>query len=72
VDTSGQTEAVILRRAGIPTARIGLPAAMTAGPDRPKHTMGVVEVAAMRRFSRCLIHAIVDTCTRSLAEVGLA
>jgi acetylornithine deacetylase/succinyl-diaminopimelate desuccinylase-like protein len=70
--TSGQTEAVILRRAGIPTARMGLPAAMTAGPDRPKHTMGVVEVAAMRRFARCLIYAIVDTCTRSLAEVGLA
>jgi acetylornithine deacetylase/succinyl-diaminopimelate desuccinylase-like protein len=72
LQTSGQTEAVILRRAGIPTARIGLPAAMTAGPERPKHTMGVVEAAAMRRFTRCLIYSIVDTCTRDLAELGLA
>jgi acetylornithine deacetylase/succinyl-diaminopimelate desuccinylase-like protein len=72
LETSGQTEAVILRRAGIPTARMGLPAAMTAGPDRPKHTMGVVDAAAMRRFTRCLIYSIVDTCTRDLAEVGLA
>jgi hypothetical protein len=72
LNTSGQTEAVILRRAGIPTARMGLPAAMTAGPNRPKHTMGLVEVEAMRRFARCLIYAIVDTCTRRLEDVGLA
>lgn len=72
--TSGQTEAVILRAHGIPTARIGLPAAMTApapGAEAPKHTMGVAELAGMQRFTRCLIYSIVDTCTRTHEEVGL-
>ena len=71
LDTSGQTEAVILRAAGIPTARFGLPAIMTASADRPKHTMGVAELAGMSRFTRCLAYTIVDTCTRTRAEVGL-
>ncbi len=71
LETSGQTEAVILRAAGIPTARFGLPATMTASAERPPHTMGLVETAGMRRFARCLIYIIVDTCTRSRAEVGL-
>ena len=71
LETSGQTEAVILRAAGIPTARFGLPAVMTASAERPRHTMGLVETAGMRRFARCLIYTIVDTCTRSRAEVGL-
>ena len=71
LETSGQTEAVILRAAGIPTARFGLPAAMTAAAGRPRHSMGLVETAGMRRFARCLAYAIVDTCTRPRAEVGL-
>ena len=71
LDTSGQTEAVILRRHGIATARMGLPAVMTVSESRPKHTMGMVEFAGMRRFTRCLIYSIVDTCTRSREEVGL-
>ena len=71
LDTSGQTEAVILRRYGIPTARMGLPAVMTASGNRPRHTMGMVEFAGMRRFTRCLIYSIVDTCTRSREGVGL-
>jgi hypothetical protein len=33
--------------------------------------MGVVSVEAMQRLTRCLIYAIVDTCTRDRAEVGL-
>ncbi len=68
--TSGQTEAVILRRHGIPTARFGLPAVMTATGDRPRHTMGVAELAGMRRYARCLIYAIVDSCMRTPGEVG--
>ena len=71
LNTSGQTEAVILRAAGIPTARFGLPAVMTASAERPKHTMGVAEIAGMHRFTRCLAYTIVDTCTRTRAEVGL-
>ena len=71
LETSGQTEAVILRAAGIPTARFGLPAAMTAAAGRPRHSMGRVEIAGMLRYARCLIYTIIDTCTRSRAEVGL-
>jgi acetylornithine deacetylase/succinyl-diaminopimelate desuccinylase-like protein len=74
--TSGQTEAAILRRHGIPTARFGLPSIMSPellqdGADRPKHTMGTVNATSIRKYSECLIRVIVDTCTRSLAEVGL-
>jgi len=74
--TSGQTEAAILRRHGIPTARFGLPAAMSPdllsdGEPRPKHTMGVVNAASIRRYSECIIRVIIETCTRRLHEVGL-
>lgn len=74
--TSGQTEAVILRRHGIPTARLGLPARMSSDPDaptaeRPAHNMGYVNARDIRRLAECLIRIIVDTCTRPLDEVGL-
>jgi acetylornithine deacetylase/succinyl-diaminopimelate desuccinylase-like protein len=72
VETSGQTEAVMLRAHGIPTARFGLPAQMSPGRDKPVHSMGGVEIAAMRRYARCIAYAIIDTCCRSLDEVGLA
>jgi succinyl-diaminopimelate desuccinylase len=75
IDTSGQTEAVIFRRHGIPTARIGLPAQMSptvsAAAERRVHTMGVTEVGGMLKLSNVLVHTLVDTCTRSLADVGL-
>ncbi len=74
--TSGQTEAAILRRHGIPTARFGLPALMSPdllddGAARPAHSMGIVNAQSIRRYSECIVRVIVDTCTRSLAEVGL-
>jgi hypothetical protein len=74
--TSGQTEAAILRRHGIPTARFGLPAMMapdllSTGGERPTHTMGVVNGASIRKYSECIVRVIVDTCTRNLDEVGL-
>jgi acetylornithine deacetylase/succinyl-diaminopimelate desuccinylase-like protein len=67
--TSGQTEAVILRRHGIPTARVGLPAAMTPSAERPKHTMGVTKVGGVVRLAEVLARALIDTCTRNLEEV---
>lgn len=74
IDTSGQTEAVILRRRGIPTARIGLHQHMgpNAEQDRTaKHSMGAVGLADMERYARTLIRAFVDTCTRTRADVNL-
>jgi acetylornithine deacetylase/succinyl-diaminopimelate desuccinylase-like protein len=67
--TSGQTEAVILRRHGIPTARIGLPAAMSPGGERTQHTMGVTRVGGMLKLAEVLSRALIDTCTRSLEDV---
>jgi acetylornithine deacetylase/succinyl-diaminopimelate desuccinylase-like protein len=67
---SGATDAAILRGRGIPTARLGLPR-FPPLPEFPGFSMGVVNVEAMQRLTRCLIYAIVDTCTRDRAEVGL-
>lgn len=67
--TSGQTEAVILRRHGIPTARVGLPAAMSPGGERTKHTMGVAKVGGMLKLAEVLARTLIDTCTRNLEDV---
>jgi acetylornithine deacetylase/succinyl-diaminopimelate desuccinylase-like protein len=67
--TSGQTEAVILRRHGIPTARVGLPAQMSPGGERMKHSMGVTRVGGMVKLAEVLARALVDTCTRNLEDV---
>lgn len=68
-NTSGQTEAVILRRHGIPTARIGLPPEVLPNGD---HTMGRASSSAMLKLASVLLRTMIDTCTRSLDEVGLA
>jgi hypothetical protein len=47
------------------------PDLLSAGGERPKHTMGVVNGASIRKYSECIVRVIVDTCTRSLDEVGL-
>jgi acetylornithine deacetylase/succinyl-diaminopimelate desuccinylase-like protein len=67
--TSGQTEAVILRRHGIPTARVGLPAQMSPGGERAKHSMGMTKVVGMVKLAEVLARALIDTCTRNLEEV---
>lgn len=68
-NTSGATDANILRARGIPTARIGLPP--VAGlPYSDGFSMGAVDAAAMVELTRLLVHAIVDTCTRRRSELG--
>jgi len=68
--TSGQTEAVIFRRHGIPTARVGLPAQMSpTGGERMKHSMGMTKVGGMVKLAEVLARTLVDTCTRSMEEV---
>lgn len=72
LQTSGQTEAVILRRHGIPTARIGLPAQMSPGAgERGVHTMGVTEIGGMLKLAGVLVRTLVDTTTRALPDVGI-
>lgn len=66
---SGASDAALLRGAGIPTARIGLPPA-----DSPfdGFSMGSVDTIAVVRLAEVLIHAIVDTCMRTRADIGVA
>jgi acetylornithine deacetylase/succinyl-diaminopimelate desuccinylase-like protein len=68
--TSGATDAAILRGRGIPTARLGLPRAQAPAAYQG-FSMGVANIPALQRLTECLVYAIVDTCTRDRAEVGL-
>ena len=68
---SGATDAPLIRARGIETARIGLPPAASPSPY-PGFSMGVVDVASIRGLAELLIGVIIDTATRSRAEVGLA
>jgi acetylornithine deacetylase/succinyl-diaminopimelate desuccinylase-like protein len=63
----------VLRQWGIPTARLGLDRAkLTAGPRRPwLDATEVVSIEDLLRLTRCYVYAIVDTCTRSLADTGI-
>jgi hypothetical protein len=71
--TSGATDANILRQRGIPTARVGMPKLADPGGGEVDFPMGMnaVDPASMARLTRALVHAVVDTCTRSSTEVGL-
>jgi acetylornithine deacetylase/succinyl-diaminopimelate desuccinylase-like protein len=67
--TSGATDANILRAAGIPTARIGMP--KVPGPPSADFSLGMntVDVREMERLTRVLIRVAVETCTRTHAEL---
>ena len=68
--TSGATDANILRAAGIPTARLGMPRLTGAsGEQRSKFSMERSNVAGMKQLTKCLVYAAIDTCTRGRQEV---
>jgi acetylornithine deacetylase/succinyl-diaminopimelate desuccinylase-like protein len=66
--TSGVTDASILRAAGIPTARIGMPRPADPSPD-PRFTMGVVHVGAIATLSETIVEIALATIGRSREEV---
>lgn len=68
--TSGATDANILRAAGIPTARVGMPRLASAS-ERPRtvFSMETSNVTGMKQLTKCLIYAVIDTCTRKRQEV---
>ncbi|MCU1489590.1 MAG: deacylase, partial [Acidimicrobiaceae bacterium] len=71
-DLSGATDANILRGRGIPTVRVGMPKVTEAPfPIDFAAGMNTVNVQQMARLTRLLIACAVETCGRSLAEVGL-
>jgi hypothetical protein len=70
--TSGQTDASALRHMGIPAIRIGYPpVASTPLEWQGFGGLGVSHIPDLAKVARAVIYAMVDTCTRSRAEVGL-
>jgi acetylornithine deacetylase/succinyl-diaminopimelate desuccinylase-like protein len=69
LNTSGATDAAILRGRGIPTVRLGMP--RPPSPFGYPFSMGVCSVDGMVQLTRALVYAIVDTCTRDRAATGL-
>jgi acetylornithine deacetylase/succinyl-diaminopimelate desuccinylase-like protein len=68
--TSGATDANILRAAGIPTARLGMPRPNIVNPNqRSIFSMETSNVAGMKQLTKCLVYAAIDTCTRERREV---
>jgi hypothetical protein len=68
--TSGATDANILRSRGIPTARLGMPRLKNSSKEqRPVFSMETSNTSGMKQLTKCLVYAIIDTCTRDRSEV---
>jgi acetylornithine deacetylase/succinyl-diaminopimelate desuccinylase-like protein len=70
----GQTDGALIRRLGIPCARIGFPWPPRNCPDEFKQGlggMGVAWVPDLIRSARAIIYAVIDTLTRPRNELGL-
>ena len=70
----GQTDGALLRRMGIPCARIGFPSPPRNCPPEFRQGlggMGVVSVPDLIRTARAIIYATIDTVTRPRGELGL-
>lgn len=73
-ETSGATDANILRGRGLPTARVGMPKATDASGTEVDFALGMnaVDVNDMANLTKVLIRAAVDTCTRPREELAAA
>lgn len=60
-NTSGATDANILRAHGIPTARVGLPKANLPDLDF-QLGMNAVAISDLRRLTEFLVHLVIDVC----------
>lgn len=73
---SGQTDAAALCRGGIPLVRIGFPFGDDASAPKELRDglggMGVARADDLVTAIRQLVHIVIDTCTRSRDEIGLA
>ncbi|WP_036420663.1 acetylornithine deacetylase [Mycobacterium sp. 360MFTsu5.1] len=70
----GQTDGTLIRRLGVPTARIGYPWPPAAAPAELNEGlggMGVASVNDVMTAARAVAYAVVDTLTRSREELGL-
>lgn len=69
-NASGASDATIIRSAGIPTARIGLPPPATPSPFSG-FSMGVADEESMCRLALLLVQPYIETASRTRSEVGL-
>ncbi len=70
----GQTDGALIRKLGIPCARIGFPAPPRDCPPEFRQGlggMGVVSVPDLMKTARAIMYAVIDTLTRSRGELGL-
>jgi acetylornithine deacetylase/succinyl-diaminopimelate desuccinylase-like protein len=71
---SGQTDGALIRRLGIPCARIGFPSPPKQCPAEFREGlggMGVVSIADLVKTAHAIMYAVVDTLTRPRDELGL-
>jgi acetylornithine deacetylase/succinyl-diaminopimelate desuccinylase-like protein len=71
--TSGQTDISTIRNLGIPTARTGWVSTPDQTPDEYRQGLGGMGVSYppdVLATCRKLVYSIVDTCTRTRADVG--
>jgi len=73
VGTSGQTDASAIRNLGVPMARVGQPAALNVPAEWVNGLggMGVAHIPHLADVAKILIYAVIDSCMRTRAEVGL-
>lgn len=72
---AGQTDGAMIRRLGIPTARVGYPWPPASAPAELNEGLGGMGVASVDDVMlgvRAIAYAIVDTLTRPRAELGLS
>ncbi len=70
----GQTDGTLIRRLGVPTARIGYPWPPAAAPAELNEGlggMGVASVSDVMTATRAVAYAVVDTLTRTREELDL-
>lgn len=72
---AGQTDGAVMRRLGVPTARIGYPWPSPHIPERFNTGglggMGAAWVPDMVKTARALVYVAIDTLTRTRQELGL-
>jgi acetylornithine deacetylase/succinyl-diaminopimelate desuccinylase-like protein len=71
---SGQTDGALIRRLGIPCARIGFPSPPRQCPPEFREGlggMGVVSIADLIKTARAILYAVIDTLTRPRSELSL-
>jgi acetylornithine deacetylase/succinyl-diaminopimelate desuccinylase-like protein len=70
----GQTDGALIRRLGIPCARIGFPSPPRNAPDEYRQGlggMGVVDMADLVKSARAIMYAVIDTLSRPRSDLGL-